>query len=239
MTEEQLSREQKSGFRLAFLVTAVHFLFWLIYYFVAGSVPVVREIYFFSIKTPLLFGVSRWWDLFLTPLLVSSMGVIYFASGFSPKEEKEVPDEIGFTSGAIFLLFFAAGVLLLFGLAGPSYQFYTSYIPEAIIVLGCLIIFISSFVFWAGGSQRAIDKGKQMIRVALTAPLVASLIVSLIYGIPYSFGITIMAFSCYLTVLLVSAPLALICKGASALFTKKFWNSTWTTLDSWICVKSE
>ncbi|PIR04874.1 MAG: hypothetical protein COV57_02130 [Candidatus Liptonbacteria bacterium CG11_big_fil_rev_8_21_14_0_20_35_14] len=62
-------RRNKLMFRWSLVTAILIALFWVIYYFIIGSVPVVTEIQIESFTLLFPFGgISRWWDILIGPI---------------------------------------------------------------------------------------------------------------------------------------------------------------------------
>jgi hypothetical protein len=93
-------------------------LFWLIWYFVAGSVPVFQSVKIApELTLDLPFGISRWWDVLMGPLW--SVVLIFLLTGnfFSPQEDDKEDLVFGLVSGLAFGLVSGLAFGLVSGLA--------------------------------------------------------------------------------------------------------------------------
>ncbi len=92
-------------------------LFWLIWYFVAGSVPVFQSVKIApELTLDLPFGISRWWDVLMGPLW--SVVLIFLLTGnfFSPQEDDKEDLVFGLVSGLAFGLVSGLAFGLGFGM---------------------------------------------------------------------------------------------------------------------------
>ena len=112
------SRRNTLMLRWSLLSAAAIGLFWLIYYFIAGEVPVVEEIQMTLEWTFVLpFGVSRWWDVAIGPIW-SVMLVLIFTNENVKKDDLVGGLVFGLVGGLVFGLGFGLVFGLGFGLVG-------------------------------------------------------------------------------------------------------------------------
>ena len=115
------TRQKQLMWRWSVLSSSLIALFWTIYYFTTGSVPIVTSIDLTPTTTiDLPFTISRWWDILIGPIYT-----IIFVSIFNANTMKRDEDFntalvvgliIGLGVGLVVGLGFGLGVSLGFGL---------------------------------------------------------------------------------------------------------------------------
>lgn len=154
-------------------------LFWTIWYFVTGSVPVVKKIQFANNLTlNLPFGISRWWDVLIGPIW--SISIVAWWTKI--KDHKDVIDIlfIELIAGGFFGLFFGLIHGLDFGMTVGM---------AVVIAMG--LIFLSFFEIIYGLIAGLITGLAYLLAYGLIAGLIAGLATVVILGfvIVISYGL--------------------------------------------------
>ncbi len=196
--------EFKMMVRFSLLSGALILMFWIVYYFIAGNMPVSEDLGFILLPAYLSGEIYRWVDFLIGPMW-SIIGVLIFMNFPAGKQSNA-----GIVGGFSIMI---GGAMIFAHLIEPVFSnFYTENF-EVIKSLGVLIICAG---FYAGVFSK---KDKSRMMTVLVCLYFLSLVSALIFGL-FS-GLELLLF------IILGTSVGWFLKG---LFTFRFWKNTWKWL---------
>lgn len=112
----EIQRKMRMAWRWSAVTATVIALFWAVWYWVAGSVPVTTSIKIIEAWTINLgFGISRWWDILIGPIW-STIIILFFTSEKIKEIEENKDSSFDLSTGLVIGLFTGLGASLVIGM---------------------------------------------------------------------------------------------------------------------------
>ena len=132
-------RRNKLMFRWSIITTVLIAIFWTMYYFIIGSVPIITSIKVTETYSLLLpFGISRWSDILIGPIYPIIIIYIIYCIDFYNKNKNKAIDYSILAFNMFICLYLSIMIGLIFNLLlkNTDLSFYIIHILDLSIIIG-------------------------------------------------------------------------------------------------------